>query len=248
MKTHLQHIRVDKLLADRGLAPSRERAQALILAGLVYTGTQRIQKPSESYPPDIPLEVRGEDHPYVSRGGVKLAGALDHFKLEVKDKICLDVGASTGGFTDCLLQRGAKKVYALDVGYGQLAWKLRQDPRVIVWERKNVKDLGSSEIPDSLELVVADVSFISLTQVVPVLMKILPPPFDLLALLKPQFEAGKGQVPKGGVIREESLRQRVVEEFIKKALSWGGELQGPVPSVLKGAEGNQEFFFLIRKC
>src|SRR4030095_13251446 len=240
-------IRIDKLLIDRGLAPSRERAQALILAGVVYVGSEKVTKASAAYAPDAPVQVRGEDHPYVSRGGVKLAGALDHFQIPVAGKICVDVGASTGGFTDCLLQREAKNVYAVDVGYGQLAWKIRQDPRVTVMERKNIRSLKPGEIPEPVELIVVDVSFVSLEKVLPPLIQSFPGPLSLLALVKPQFEAGPGKVPKGGVIQDELLRQKIVQRVWEAAGSWGVQRVGLNPSVLKGTDGNQEYFLFLRK-
>ena len=175
--------RIDLLLSERGLTPSRERAQSLIMAGKVFVANKKVAKPSELYVEDISIEIKGEDHPYVSRGGVKLAGALDYFKIGVKDKICLDIGASTGGFTDCLLQRGATRVHAVDVGYGQLAWKLRQDPRVISLERQNFRHLQQADLPNDIQLVVIDVSFISLKIIFPVLLKVFPPALKVLSLV-----------------------------------------------------------------
>lgn len=248
MNPSQKKIRIDKLLTDRGLAPSRERAQAFILAGLVYVGTQRVTKASELFVPEAPIELKGHDHPYVSRGGVKLAGALDYFQIDVDQMNALDVGASTGGFTDCLLQRGAKKVFALDVGYGQLAWKIRCDPRVVVMEKKNVRELKTEEISDLIHLIVVDVSFISLTQVIPPLLKIFSPrsldqkPPIFLSLIKPQFEVGKGKVPKGGVITDDRVRQEVVAQLAKKIEEWGAQLRGVAPCIIQGADGNQEYF------
>jgi len=242
-----KRIRIDRLLTDRGLAPSRERAQALIMSGCVYVGSERVAKASSTYPADAPIEIKGEDHPYVSRGGVKLAGALDQFQVPVTGKVCLDVGASTGGFTDCLLQRGASKVYAMDVGYGQLAWKIRQDPRVVVMERKNVRGLQAEDIPEPVGIIVVDVSFISLEKVLPPLIQTFSNPLAILALIKPQFEAGRGKVPKGGVIRDDLLRQSIVQRVWEKAQEWGAERIGMAPSVLKGADGNQEYFLFLKK-
>ena len=190
--------RLDLLLVERQLAPSRERAQSLILAGKVLVNTERIDKPGKSVDLDSELVVQAQDHPYVSRGGVKLAGAIREFQIEVPDRIALDVGASTGGFTDCLLQHGAQKVYAVDVGYGQLAWKLRQDPRVVNWERTNIRYLDPVKLADTIQLVVVDASFISLRLILPKLYELMTIGSQLLALVKPQFEAGRKEVGKGG--------------------------------------------------
>ncbi|MGA1137689.1 MAG: TlyA family RNA methyltransferase, partial [bacterium] len=190
--------RLDLLLVERQLAPSRERAQSLILAGKVLVNTERVDKPGKSVNQDSELVVQAQDHPYVSRGGVKLAGAIREFQIEVLDRIALDVGASTGGFTDCLLQHGAQKVYAVDVGYGQLAWKLRQDPRVINLERTNIRYLEPVNLADPIQLVVVDASFISLRLILPKLYELMTTGSQLLALVKPQFEAGRKEVGKGG--------------------------------------------------
>jgi 23S rRNA (cytidine1920-2'-O)/16S rRNA (cytidine1409-2'-O)-methyltransferase len=243
----MSRTRIDKLLTDRGLAPSRERAQAFIMAGLVYVGEKKVLKPSEAYSSDVVIELRGKDHPYVSRGGVKLVGALDQFQIDVKGKVCLDVGASTGGFTDCLLQRGAAQVYALDVGYGQLAWKIRQDPRVVVIEKKNVRNLEPGELPSHIDFIVIDVSFISLTKVIPHLLEIFPQSLTVLALIKPQFELEAGEVPKGGVVVDEKKHQQVIEKIVREVEERGCEVTGSMPSSLKGADGNQEYFIFFRK-
>ena len=190
--------RLDLLLVERHLAPSRERAQSLILAGKVLVNTERIDKPGKSVDLNSELGVQAQDHLYVSRGGVKLAGAIREFQIEVPDRIALDVGASTGGFTDCLLQHGAKKVYAVDVGYGQLAWKLRQDPRVVNWERTNIRYLDPVNLAAPIQLVVVDASFISLRLILPKLYELMTVGSQLLALVKPQFEAGRKEVGKGG--------------------------------------------------
>lgn len=200
--------RLDLLLVERQLAPSRERAQSLILAGKVLVNTERIDKPGKSVDLDSELVVQAQDHPYVSRGGVKLAGAIREFQIEVPDRIALDVGASTGGFTDCLLQHGAKKVYAVDVGYGQLAWKLRQDPRVVNWERTNIRYLDPVNLADPIQLVVVDASFISLRLILPKLYELMTVGSQLLALVKPQFEAGRKEVGKG----EESKKKLFMPE------------------------------------
>lgn len=239
--------RIDHLLVERQLAPSRERAQSYILAGKVWIAGKEVRKASETYPSDVKIELKGEDHPYVSRGGVKLEGALKSFNLEVQDKVVLDVGASTGGFTDCLLQQGARKVYAIDVGYGQLDWKLRQDPRVIVREKTHVKDLKVDDFQDPIHLAVVDVSFISLLKVIPHLLKILIKPFYILALIKPQFEAGKNEVPKGGVIQDNLQREQIVQKVIEGIRSLNVEIINVYPSSLKGTDGNQEYFALLKK-
>ena len=197
--------RLDLLLVERQLAPSRERAQSLILAGKVLVNTERIDKPGKSVDLDSELVVQAQDHPYVSRGGVKLAGAIREFQIEVHDRIALDVGASTGGFTDCLLQHGAQRVYAVDVGYGQLAWKLRQDPRVVNWERTNIRYLDPVNLADPIQLVVVDASFISLRLILPKLYELMTVGSQLLALVKPQFEAGRKEVGKGGRVKEEAV-------------------------------------------
>jgi len=239
--------RIDLLLSERGLTPSRERAQSLIMAGKVFVANKKVAKPSELYAEDISIEIKGEDHPYVSRGGVKLAGALDYFKIGVKDKICLDIGASTGGFTDCLLQRGATRVHAVDVGYGQLAWKLRQDPRVISLERQNFRHLQQADLPNDIQLVVIDVSFISLKIIFPVLLKVFPQALEVLALVKPQFEVGKNEVPAGGVVIDLAQHQRVLEEIQASLKKEGVEKIQQVASSLKGTEGNQEYFIFFEK-
>jgi len=239
--------RIDVLLFELGLAPSRERAQSLILAGKVFVKNQRVMKASELYPQDALIEIKGEDHPYVSRGGVKLAGALDHFKIDVKNKCCLDIGASTGGFTDCLLQRGATRVHALDVGYGQLAWKLRQDSRVICLERQNFRHLSATALPNDIQFVVIDVSFISLKIIFPVLFKIFPQTFEVLALVKPQFEVGKDQVPPGGVVIDLQQHRRVLKEIEESLVKEGISSIKQVASSLKGADGNQEYFIFFQK-
>lgn len=248
----METLRIDQLLVEKKLAPSRERAQSLVLAGVVYVGTQKVVKSSEKYALDSEISVQGEDHPYVSRGGVKLAGALDHFQILVQDKICLDIGASTGGFTDCLLQRGACRVYALDVGYGQLAWKLRQDSRVVTIEKKNIRDLSRGELPLHFDLIVIDVSFISLKKVFPTIFKLFDPPFEILALIKPQFEVGKSEVPRGGVVKDAALHERVMREVQECALLEGKQrnfdlvCRGIAPSSLPGTEGNQEYFINLK--
>src|SRR6201990_3399642 len=208
-------IRADQLLADRGLAESRTRAQALILAGLVYSGDRKVEKAGQALPPDAPLEVKGKDHPWVSRGGIKLAHALAHFGWDVAGTVAIDVGSSTGGFTDVLLTRGAAKVYAVDVGHGQLAWKLREDRRVSVLERVNARHLTREQITDPIDLVACDASFIALSKVLPAALDLARPGARLAALIKPQFEAGREEVGKGGVVRDAAVHQRVCDEVVE---------------------------------
>lgn len=240
--------RVDQMLVDRGLAESRTRAQALILAGLVYAGDRRVDKAGQTLADDAELIVKGRDHPWVSRGGVKLAGGLDHFGWYVTGAVTLDVGASTGGFTDVLLTRGAARVYAVDVGHGQLAWKLRSDPRVVVLERVNARHLDATQIPEAVDIVVCDASFISLAKVLETPLKFVKPGGRLLALIKPQFEAGPGEVGKGGVVRDPEIHQRVCSEVI----AWLEEVQGwtvagVTKSPITGPEGNVEFLVAATK-
>jgi 23S rRNA (cytidine1920-2'-O)/16S rRNA (cytidine1409-2'-O)-methyltransferase len=234
-------IRADQLLADRGLAESRTRAQALILAGLVYTGDRKVEKAGQPLPPDAPLEVKGKDHPWVSRGGLKLDHALDHFGWDIAGAVAIDVGASTGGFTDVLLTRGVAKVYAVDVGHGQLAWKLREDERVVVLERTNARHLTSDHIPDPIDLVVCDASFIALSKVLPATLDLAKPGARLAALIKPQFEAGKGEVGKGGVVRDPVIHQRVCDDVVIWLESIGWSVIGVTTSPITGPEGNIEF-------
>ncbi|MCB2228960.1 MAG: TlyA family RNA methyltransferase [Desulfarculaceae bacterium] len=239
--------RLDQELVARGLAPSRSKAQALILAGLVRIDGQPATKAGQPVEPQHNLEVAGPEHPYVSRGGVKLAGALDHFGLEVAGLCCLDVGASTGGFTDCLLQRGAASVVAVDVGYGQMAWKLRQDPRVTCIERTNARKLAEDMAPGPFGLIVVDVSFISLTLVLPKLAPRLGPGGWLLPMVKPQFEAGREAVGAGGVVRDPRDQQAAVDKVSQCLASLSLRVQGAAPSPIQGPKGNQEYFLLARK-
>ena len=234
-------IRADQLLADRGLVESRTRAQALILAGLVYSGDRKVEKAGQALPPDAPLEVKGKDHPWVSRGGLKLDHALAHFGWDVTGAIAIDVGSSTGGFTDVLLTRGAARVYAVDVGHGQLAWKLREDPRVVVLERTNARHLTADLIPDPIDLVVCDASFIALSKVLPAALDLAKPGARLAALIKPQFEAGKGEVGKGGVVRDPAIHQRVCDDVVAWLDSIGWGVIGVTTSPITGPEGNIEF-------
>ncbi|WP_082863474.1 TlyA family RNA methyltransferase [Thermodesulfatator autotrophicus] len=240
--------RLDKLLVKRGLAESREKAQALIMAGQVYVNGKRLDKAGHKVPLEAEIEVKGKGLPFVSRGGLKLAHALKHFGLDVKGLICADIGASTGGFTDCLLQAGAQKVYAIDVGKGQLHYKLRQDPRVIVLEGVNARYLSEKDLPELVDLVTIDVSFISLTKILPAALRILKPGGKIIALIKPQFEVGREKVGKGGVVRNPALHQEVIkkiEEFSTKELSL--KSLGVVESPILGPAGNKEFLIVLEK-
>lgn len=240
-------IRLDQHLVALGLAPSRSKAQALIMAGLVRVDGKPAAKAGFSVPQGASVEVAGPEHPYVSRGGVKLAGALDHFQLTVKGLDCLDVGASTGGFTDCLLQGGAASVTCVDVGYGQLDWKLRNDPRVTLYERINARHLTPEVAPGPFGLIVVDVSFISLTLVLGPLLSRLAPGGHMLPLVKPQFEAGRRAVGAGGVVRDPAARQAALDKVAAFLEGLGLEVLGSCPSPIKGPKGNQEYFLLARK-
>ncbi|MGQ9485816.1 MAG: TlyA family RNA methyltransferase [Desulfosoma sp.] len=241
-----RYERLDKILVQRGLAPSREKAQGLILAGCVRVDGHCVTQCGRKIPENADIQVQGQDHPYVSRGGVKLAHALDHFGLNVAGLVIMDVGASTGGFTDCLLQRGAGKVYAVDVGYGQLAWKLRQDPRVIVLERSNIRYLDRSAIPESVDGAVIDVSFISLKLVLPKVLTFLKPEAFLVALIKPQFEAGREHVGKGGVVKDASVHEAVCRAVAETVQSLECQVLGIIPSPILGPKGNREFLLAAR--
>lgn len=229
-------------MVELGLAPSRSKAQALILAGEVVDADGHvIAKPGEAVTKDRSMRLRGEPLPYVSRGGLKLAGALDSFDVDVTGRIALDVGASTGGFTDCLLQRGAERVYALDVGYNQLAWSLRRDPRVVVHERVNVRDAPLDLLPERVQLIVVDVSFISLHLVLPAAMVFADVQCDLVALIKPQFEVGPERVGKGGIVRDAAARREAVESIQALIRTLGLEERGLCAAAITGTKGNQEF-------
>jgi 23S rRNA (cytidine1920-2'-O)/16S rRNA (cytidine1409-2'-O)-methyltransferase len=238
--------RADLLLVELGLAQSRERARALILAGQVFAGDRRIDKAGEMVGEPALLRVRGEDHPYVSRGGVKLAGALDAFGLDPRALIAADFGASTGGFSDCLLQRGAAKVYAIDVGYGQLADKLRRDPRVIVMERVNARHLQRGALAELVDWVVIDASFIGLGKLLPAAKAVLKAGGEVVALVKPQFEVGREGVGKGGVVRDAAARSGAIERVIGEAQSMAFECKARVDAVIAGPEGNLEHFIWLR--
>ena len=240
-------IRLDTLLVERGLAETRAKAQALILAGAVWNGDRKLDKAGVAVPAELTVELRGRDHPWVSRGGVKLAHALDHFTLDVTGLVALDIGASTGGFTDVLLSRGATRVYAVDVGHGQLAWKLRQDPRIVVLERTNARHLTTKEIPEAPDLVVCDASFIGLETVLPAALSLARPHALLIALIKPQFEVGPARVGKGGVVRDPALHREVCARIAAWLENIGWAVQGIVESPIRGPEGNVEFLVHARR-
>jgi 23S rRNA (cytidine1920-2'-O)/16S rRNA (cytidine1409-2'-O)-methyltransferase len=238
----VKKVRVDVLLVERGLVESRARAQAVIMAGLVYSDTKRIAKSGDTLAEDAPLTLKGQDHPWVSRGGLKLEKGLAVFGIDPTGLIAADVGASTGGFTDVLLTKGAAKVYAVDVGHGQLAWKLRTDPRVVVLEKTNARHLTAEIIPDPLDLVVCDASFIGLEIVLPAAMALVKPGGRLVALIKPQFEVGKDRVGKGGVVRDAALHEEVcarISAWLTDVMGW--RLLGLAESPILGPEGNKEF-------
>jgi 23S rRNA (cytidine1920-2'-O)/16S rRNA (cytidine1409-2'-O)-methyltransferase len=240
--------RLDQLLVERGLADSRAKAQALVLAGQVFSGEQRLDKPGQGVAADLTLEIRGASLPYVSRGGLKLAHGLDHFGIDPKGMVALDVGASTGGFTDVLLQREAARVYAVDVGHGQLDWRLRNHPKVVVLERTNARYLNRDLIPEPVDLVVCDASFISLTLVLPSALKLTGAGACLLALIKPQFEVGKGEVGKGGVVRDPALHTQVCTGIARwLAEDQGWRVLGVIESPITGPKGNREFLIAARR-
>ncbi len=240
-------VRLDKLLVDRGLVPSRARAQALILAGKVLVADTPVTKAGTQVRTDVEVRLRGTDMRFVSRGGVKLEGALETFGLDVTGRIAADLGASTGGFTDCLVQRGATRVYAIDVGYGQLAWRLRQDDRVTVLERTNARHLTAESLPEPVDLVVGDLSFISLEKVLPAITAIASPGADVVVLVKPQFEVGRAKLGRGGVVRDEGVRREALEDIKSAARLGGFEILGDCVSPIKGAKGgNVEFLLWAR--
>lgn len=234
-------LRLDRLLVDRGLVESRERGQALILAGQVLVNGQKQDKAGALVPEDAELRILGETLPYVSRGGLKLEAALREFRIDPSGKTALDVGASTGGFTDCLLQHGAAKVYAVDVGYGQMAWKLRQDPRVVLIERTNIREIAPSLIQEPVDLIVINVSFIALEKVIPPVLPLLAKNGSLTALIKPQFEVGREQVGKGGIVRDEAARNAAKERVSAFISGLGLTVKGVIPSPITGQDGNVEF-------
>ena len=246
--TRVPKQRADLLLVALGLAESRARAQALILAGKVFTDSKRVEKAGDLLADGVPIEVRGQDHPWVSRGGLKLAHALAHFGLNPEGRVCLDLGASTGGFTDVLLQHGAAKVYAVDVGHGQLAWKLRQDPRVEVLEKTNARYLDAGAIPEPIGALVCDASFIGLRTILPAPLALCAPGAFAVALIKPQFEAGAGQVGKGGVVRDAALHRSIcamITDWWAALPGW--QVLGITESPITGPEGNKEFLIAARR-
>jgi 23S rRNA (cytidine1920-2'-O)/16S rRNA (cytidine1409-2'-O)-methyltransferase len=240
--------RLDKVLVDRGLAPSRERARALVMSGAVLVGGEPADKPGTAVDADAEIVLRHADHPYVSRGALKLVAGIDHFAIDPTDKVALDVGASTGGFTDVLLRRGARRVYAIDVGYGQLAWSLRQDPRVVVLERQNVRSIDLALVPEPCDLAVVDVSFISLELVLPRVRELLRPPAGkpIVVLVKPQFEVGREHVGKGGVVRDPVLRRGAIEKIRTWADARGFVVGDDIESPIHGPAGNIESLLLLR--
>lgn len=240
--------RLDQLVFELGFTESRERARTTVMSGLVFVNGQRADKPGTAVSPDAKIEVRGEALPFVSRGGFKLDKALKVFPVDPKGKTCLDCGASTGGFTDVLLQHGASKVYAVDVGYGQLAWKLRTDERVVNLERTNLRYITSEQIPEPIDLAVMDVSFISVRLVIPAVRQLLKPDADLICLIKPQFEAGREEVGKKGVVRDSEVHVRVVEEILAFAQGEGLAVMGLDYSPIRGPEGNIEYICHLKNC
>jgi 23S rRNA (cytidine1920-2'-O)/16S rRNA (cytidine1409-2'-O)-methyltransferase len=239
-----QFTRLDRLLVDRGLTASRQRAQALILAARVVVDGRAVTKAGQQVPNSCAIAITGDSIPYVSRGGVKLEHAIRTFDVQVGNLVAMDTGASTGGFTDCLLQHGARRVYAIDVGYGQLAWKLRQDPRVVVLERQNIRYLAREQVPEPIDLATLDTSFISLKLVIPAVIPFLAPAAKLVALIKPQFEAGRAHVGKGGVVRDAEVHDEVCRTLMEFCLDLGLDVIGVVPSPLTGPGGNREFLML----
>ncbi|NLV15722.1 MAG: TlyA family RNA methyltransferase [Syntrophomonadaceae bacterium] len=240
--------RADVMIYEKGLAPSREKARAFILAGQVFADGRRIEKPGQKIPDTAELYVEGQDGPhFVSRGGIKLMGAIEAFQVDFNDKVVLDVGASTGGFTDCALQQGAKRVYAVDVGYGQLDWKLRQDQRVTTLERTNIRHVNPEDLPEKMDLVLIDVAFISLKLVLPVISQLLNECGEVVALVKPQFEAGREQVGKRGVVRNAEIHREVLERLAVQAESLGLFPLSICFSPIKGPQGNIEYFLHLTK-
>jgi 23S rRNA (cytidine1920-2'-O)/16S rRNA (cytidine1409-2'-O)-methyltransferase len=239
--------RADVLLVERELAPSRERARALILAGKVFSGERRIDKAGDQLPLDAVLSVRGQEHPYVSRGGVKMAGALDAFALSPDGVVAADFGASTGGFTDCLLTRGARRVYAIDVGYGQLHERMRRDERVVVMERTNARHLEAGALPEPLDWVVIDASFIGLAKLLPAAHALLRPGGEVVALIKPQFEVGRAAIGKHGVVRDAEARSEAIARTVAEAVALGFELRAQADCVIAGPQGNLEHFVWLHR-
>ena len=246
MEKKLLRERLDKILVEKGIVKSRERARALIMAGKILVEGKPVTKAGTKIPVDAHIEVKGEDIPYVSRGGLKLEHALKEFKIDVKDKVCVDIGASTGGFTDCLIQHGARKVYAVDVGYGLLDWKLRKDPRVVPIEKTNIRHMPRERIPEKVDFVCVDVSFISLEKVLPKVKELLEPEGECICLVKPQFEVGREKVGSGGIVRKEEYRKEAIEKVKKTAKELGFRVLGVVESPIKGAKGNIEYLLYLK--
>jgi len=239
--------RLDKLLVDKGLVSSRERAKALIMKGKVFVDGKICTKPGTMVSSDRDIILKGEEIPYVSRGGLKLEAAIKYFNINLQDKIAMDVGASTGGFTDCMLKYGAKKIYCIDVGYGQLAWSIRSDPRVVVLERTNIRYLKREAIPDEIDIATVDVSFISLTKVLPRVYEFLKNGGEVLSLVKPQFEVGPEEVGSGGIVRDEKKRLKAVQDIMNAAREIGFHVLGSFRSPVKGQKGNVEYFLYLKK-
>lgn len=239
--------RIDKLMVEQGIIQSREKAKALVLAGKVIAEGRVIQKPNALIHKAMPIQLRGERSPYVSRGGEKLEGALKSFKINPSGMVVMDVGASTGGFTDCILQKGAERVYAVDVGYGLLAWKLQKDLRVVNLQRRNIRYLKKEEVPEKVDLILIDTSFISIEKFLSHLLEFLKEGGTILGLIKPQFEVGKGEVGKGGVVRDPRLHQKVIDRISNFSRGLGLEVIGVTESPLRGPKGNKEFFIYLKK-
>ena len=239
--------RLDVLVVNKGLAPSREKAKALIMAGQIFVNEQREDKPGSTFPEDAQITLHGETLKYVSRGGLKLEKAMEVFPIDLSEKICMDIGASTGGFTDCMLQNGAAKVYAVDVGYGQFAWKLRTDPRVVCMEKTNIRYVSHDEVPEELDFASCDVSFISLSKVLPAAAGLIKDEGEMVCLIKPQFEAGREKVGKKGVVRDPKVHREVIEQVFSYALANGFAILGLSFSPVKGPEGNIEYLVHLKK-
>lgn len=233
--------RLDKLILDKGIISSRQRAKALIMEGKVFVNNIKIIKAGSLFAPDSNIEVKENNIPYVSRGGLKLEFAIKHFNILLQDKIAMDIGSSTGGFTDCMLQKGVKRVYAIDVGYGQMDWKLRQNEKVVLIERTNIRYLEPQKIPEKIDIAVIDLSFISLTKIIIKTLDFLKSSGEIVALIKPQFEVGKGEVDKGGIVKDEAKRIRAVEKIKEYFKSCGIEIKGVIPSPILGQKGNTEY-------
>lgn len=245
--TTIQKERIDKLLFNKGFAQSREKAKALIMAGQIIVNDNRVDKAGTLVPVDANIRIRGEHMPFVSRGGLKLEHAVQHFNINVEDKVAIDVGASTGGFTDCLLQRNIKKVYSIDVGYGQMDLKVKNDPRVTSIERTNIREMPPEKLPEKSDLAVIDVSFISLSKVLPHILPLLKKEAEIVALIKPQFEVGKGEVGKGGIVRDPAKVDQVINDIICFIKELGLTTAGTVESPILGAKGNKEILVYIKK-